>query len=599
MGDSSPGKAFSGQGPSPHFPVNPHLLGQCSDPFDSQQSQSPVGAPQAAPCLTGWPFPLAGSTSSSLCEHWVSRLPGSKPPSVTSAASSRRTSLASLSESVELMGERSEDDGGFSTRPFVRSVQRQNLSSRSSVTSPLATNENGIRPSWSLSAKLQMRSNSASPVHGSSGTLERIGESADDRVATSCFGSRRSLSGSPVEPRAVGSSSRGQQDSRTLGRAPLAVMEGVLRDDAPAWKAPSKTALQVDRNAPLGPFDNNNQIAFVDQSDSVESSPVKDGQNFGWPGKPDAGSPLQAPPSQESLGPGSGLKLGRAALSSQDSLTSHRSVASPPSSKALPKAPHSRSKLDSCRASGRPGSPAARPGKKDSGGKGPESASAPPAQPKHRPVSSPSSSSAARRSSSGGSGRGHPPSGKGRTSERGLSREGSKLSMGLEKMGGATSPRTNSPRLGQARGEGRPPESKHVRSTSLASLRSPGPGPRPSLKRDSKSEEKGLSFFKSALRQKETRRSADLGKTTLLAKKAGGGSCKAVGKTLSEEKLLEKATLPKASVAAKDPPFVPTKRSLLTACKSQSSQPEGSLKSPGGGQGSHQQGSAQPPPRAT
>ena len=60
-------------------------------------------------------FP-AGSTSSSLCEHWVSRLPGSKQASVTSAASSRRTSLASLSESVEMTGERSEDDGGSGFR---------------------------------------------------------------------------------------------------------------------------------------------------------------------------------------------------------------------------------------------------------------------------------------------------------------------------------------------------------------------------------------------------------------------------------------------------------------------------------------------------
>lgn len=41
----------------------------------------------------------------------MSRLPGSKPASAASAASSRRTSLASLSESVEMAGERSEDDG--------------------------------------------------------------------------------------------------------------------------------------------------------------------------------------------------------------------------------------------------------------------------------------------------------------------------------------------------------------------------------------------------------------------------------------------------------------------------------------------------------
>ncbi|ETE68339.1 Ubiquitin carboxyl-terminal hydrolase 31, partial [Ophiophagus hannah] len=510
-----------------------------------------------SPVLT----PKPGSTSSSLCEHWVSRLPGSKPPSVTSAASSRRTSLASLSESVELMGERSEDDGaymggrgdgswGLASFP----VPAAQSSARGPVlaTGVLESEEGAWLPAWGRPRRvfnpalreerpapelvfqilsdqpfghqrkrdppIVMRSNSASPVHGSSATLERIGESADDRVATSCFGSRRSLSGSPLEPRAAGSSHRGQQDSRTLGRGGDRQYLPQKSDDAPGWKGPGKTGPQVDRNAPLGPFDNNNQIAF-------------------------------------------------------DSLTSHRLVASPPSSKALPKAPRSRSKLDSCRASGRPGSPVARPGKKDTGGKGPEAASAPSAQPKHRP---------ARRSSSGGSGRGHPPSGKSRTSERGLSREGSKLSMGSEKTGGAASPRTNSPRLGQVRGEGRAPESKHVRSTSLASLRSPGPGPRSSLKRDSKSEEKGLSFFKSALRQKETRRSADLGKTTLLAKKAVGGSCKAAGKTLSEEKLPEKATLPNASVAAKDP-LIPTKRSLLTACKSQSSQLEGSPKSPGGG----------------
>lgn len=35
---------------------------------------------------------------------------------MTSAASSRRTSLASLSESVEMTGERSEDDGGSGFR---------------------------------------------------------------------------------------------------------------------------------------------------------------------------------------------------------------------------------------------------------------------------------------------------------------------------------------------------------------------------------------------------------------------------------------------------------------------------------------------------
>uniref|UniRef100_A0A7N8WZD2 Ubiquitin carboxyl-terminal hydrolase n=1 Tax=Mastacembelus armatus TaxID=205130 RepID=A0A7N8WZD2_9TELE len=54
---------------------------------------------------------VAGSTSSSLCDHWINRLPGSRPASLASGASSRRTSLASLAESVEFPGERSEDDG--------------------------------------------------------------------------------------------------------------------------------------------------------------------------------------------------------------------------------------------------------------------------------------------------------------------------------------------------------------------------------------------------------------------------------------------------------------------------------------------------------
>lgn len=58
-------------------------------------------------CLSG----TSGSTSSSLCEHWISRLMGSRPPSQASSGSSRRTSLASLSESAEFAGERSEDDG--------------------------------------------------------------------------------------------------------------------------------------------------------------------------------------------------------------------------------------------------------------------------------------------------------------------------------------------------------------------------------------------------------------------------------------------------------------------------------------------------------
>lgn len=62
-------------------------------------------------CLLYLCLCAAGSTSSSLCDHWINRLPGSRAASLASGASSRRTSLASLAESVEFPAERSEDDG--------------------------------------------------------------------------------------------------------------------------------------------------------------------------------------------------------------------------------------------------------------------------------------------------------------------------------------------------------------------------------------------------------------------------------------------------------------------------------------------------------
>ncbi|CAG5897971.1 unnamed protein product [Menidia menidia] len=76
------------------------------------------------------------------------------------------------------------------------------------------------------------------------------------------------------------------------------------------------------------------------------------------------------------------------------------------------------------------------------------------------------------------------------------------------------------------------PERRSVRSSSssssVTSLRSPSVSTK-DLQRNSKSEEKGLSFFKSALRQRESRRSADLGKSSVLTKKASERTCKQNG----------------------------------------------------------------------
>ncbi|KFZ58948.1 Ubiquitin carboxyl-terminal hydrolase 31, partial [Podiceps cristatus] len=536
---------------------------------------------------------VAGSTSSSLCEHWVSRLPGSKQPSIASAASSRRTSLASLSESVELTGERSEDDGGFSTRPFVRSVQRQSLSSRSSVTSPLAVSENGVRPSWSLSAKLQLRSNSPSrfsgdsPVHTSASTLEKIGEAADDKVSTSCFGSLRNLSSSYLEP-CDGS----RREHRTARRAPLAVMEGAFREESVVRTSSSdlsdgygKSSVQPDGNRPaLDPFDNNNQIAFVDQSDSVDSSPVKEVKapsGTGLAAEKADGTPKKVYSSKRVSEPDKSLRKGRTVLSAQETKVSHSS----PPLKSSQKASRSRSKTDSSRASGRHGSPALTQARKDHSTK-PLEVAVPSAQQKQKSGSSPSSTSA-KKTPSGSLTKGSS-AGKSRTSDRSLSREGSKISLGSDKTSITSSSRTSSPRISHSRSDSRAVDSKHVRSSSMANLRSPNVGVRSGLKRDSKSEEKGLSFFKSALRQKETRRSADLGKTTMLSKKTASGSSKSGSKNVLEDKS-EKGVVPPASqtnanITAKEKlvpkDATPNKHSLLSSRKSKSSQIDPGVPSP-------------------
>uniref|UniRef100_A0A8C0E4Y6 ubiquitinyl hydrolase 1 n=1 Tax=Balaenoptera musculus TaxID=9771 RepID=A0A8C0E4Y6_BALMU len=536
---------------------------------------------------------VAGSTSSSLCEHWVSRLPGSKQASVTSAASSRRTSLASLSESVEMTGERSEDDGGFSTRPFVRSVQRQSLSSRSSVTSPLAVNENCIRPSWSLSAKLQMRSSSPSrfsgdsPIHTSASTLEKIGEAVDDKVSISCFGSLRNLSSSYQDS----SDGHSRREHKVVGRAPLAVMEGVFKDESDTRKlnssvvdTQSKSSAQEDQLPPIsGPFDNNNQIAYVDQSDSVDSSPVKEVKPPSHPGslaKKSESAARRSPSSRGAPEPDRSLRKGRPVLASQESSLSSTSPSSPVPVKVSVKPSRSRSKADSSsRASGRHSSPAPQ---KESSPKSQDSVSSPSLQ-KQKSASSltDSASSTSTKKASGPALRGPFPPGKSRTSDRSLSREGSRQSLASDRASVTSSPKPSSPRVSQARaGDGRG-DGKHVRSSSMASLRSPSMNMKAGLKRDSKSEDKGLSFFKSALRQKETRRSTDLGKTTLLSKKVGGSSVKSVSKSAADDKA-EKGSqalgsqqpnvnaVGKEQLASKDP--ASAKHSLLSARKSKSSQ---------------------------
>ncbi|KAJ8402467.1 hypothetical protein AAFF_G00365500 [Aldrovandia affinis] len=448
---------------------------------------------------------VAGSTSSSLYEHWVNRLPGSRQPSVASGASSRRTSMASLAESGEFPGDLSGDDGGFSTRPFVRSVQRQSLSSRSSIASPLALCENGIKPSWSLSAKLQMRSNSPSRFSldsYSSSTLERIGEASDDKVSTSCFG--RSSS----------------------SKAPLAMMESITSDegssrksfDEPYCKAP---LLADKRGSKAEPLNNNNQATPGDSGSFGQgSSSTKEAKQRGGTGASSQkveGASTKRSTTKSLLESEKSSKKRQAASSAQTPLVSQ--VSSSPQAKVSnakvsnAKVSNTKTKGDSSKTSkakkelsqDQETAPAGATPRKQRGSSAPQSSAS--SSPTGRKVSGVERSSAGSRR---------------KPAERSGSRDSPRSSPLADKSRASCTAR---PSTGKAT-DGSRPERRVVRSSSssssVTSLRSPSVSSR-DLRRSSRSEDKGLSFLKSALRQKETRRSADFGKTTLLAKKAFRG----------------------------------------------------------------------------
>ncbi|XP_053550373.1 ubiquitin carboxyl-terminal hydrolase 31 [Bombina bombina] len=489
---------------------------------------------------------VAGSTSSSLCDHWISRLPGSRQPSIASAASSRRTSLASLAESVELTGERSEDDGGFSSRPFVRSVQRQSTSGRSSVTSPLVANENGFRPSWSLAAKLHLRSATScrhpsdSPTHGSS--LSKIGE-ADDHVSTSCFGSLRNLSGFHDYNESV------RKENRTVGRAPLAIAEGNTHGEPAAKKAvPSETfgkgaADLVGRNPLLDPIDNNNHIAYVDQSDSVNSSPVKENSPQSEEIMLKTNVTSKAIVEQEKT---PRAKVKDPSPSATSSINGRHVTKTKKSDVTTPvRRASTQHKKETGRVQDTPTSASQLKQKSASPAISSNSSPAPKKLPQSSKASNVSTSSI-----------------KPRPTEKTLSREGSKVSLGSDKASTSKSG-SSSVRVPQSKTSELSTENRTVRSSSMASLRTPHSGTRSNLKRDSKSEDKGLSFFKSALRQKESRRSADLGKTTLLSKKTPG----------TKSSAQEKSEVTSSSSATEAAPNL-KKHSALPAHKAKSSSDE-------------------------
>ncbi|KAM9425993.1 ubiquitin carboxyl-terminal hydrolase 31-like [Pholidichthys leucotaenia] len=454
---------------------------------------------------------VGGSTSSSLCEHWISRLMGSRPPSQASSGSSRRTSLASLSESAELTGERSEDDG-LSSRSAVRGMQRQSFSSRSSIASPLVLSENGTKPSWSHSAKLQLRSNSPSRFslesHSSSPTLERIGEVADNKLSASCF------TGSP------------KLDKLSGGKLALATLDRNASAKRLIEQVHSKAVTQAEQRNPLQAGDNNNVVTASEQASprlsgtskeakqrngSVDSAGIK--RTSTKTGLENDRSPKKRPATSSTSS--SSLSPASPAFDKSPSRAQSKGGASASSSKNKSEGPSKTCKSGSSRT--------ATPSKK--GSQTPEVLHPDSAQ--QRKSSSPASQTShpQRRTSPRGGGEKSSTSGRTKGADRSTSRESSRTSALSEKKvnhGGAPT------RLSAAsRVEGRPGKEERAAgrssssSSSMTSLRSPSVGvssvsaatPSKGPQRNSKTEDKGLSFFKTALKPKETRKPSDGGNT--------------------------------------------------------------------------------------
>lgn len=468
--------------------------------------------------------------------------------------------------------------GGFSVRPFVRSIQRQSLSSRSSIASPLAFSDSGIKPSWSLSAKLHMRSNSPSRFSldsRCSPPLERIGEACDDKVSTSCFGSY-------------------SRHERYFGsRSPLSMMESNQSDqdnnkrflDMMYCRAPTPVEKKSTKNEPT---ENNNQITAIDQNSlPAQATPSKEQKRKSSIGG--FGSKAESTGSTKSSSKGETEKTSKKRLcSTYKSSTSESTSSTPVKGKKV-----SSTKEKSVNAKKSTSTPSGTPSKT-------KEATHPVETPQHKPCvrSTPQSSASPSPTSKKNSSINEKSSTSSRKKlvERSFSRDSMHLSPVVDSLRGSSV--TRSP-LSKS-GESNRPERRLIRSSSssssVTSLRSPSISTR-DLQRSSKPEEKGLSFFKSALRQRESRRSADLGKSTLLAKKASERTCKQngqakdisgdkgkTGDAVSSQTSTEThggETKSETKTSSKPPSSL--SRTLLNVGKSKSSTSEVSLKSPANG----------------
>lgn len=457
----------------------------------------------------------------------------------------------------------------------MRSIQRQSLSSRSSIASPLAFSDSGLKPSWSLSAKLQMRSNSPSRFSldsRCSPPLERIREACDDKVSTSCFGSY-------------------SRHERYFGsRTPLSMMESNFSDndnnkrfiDMMYCRAPTPVEKKSNKSEAT---ENNNEITAVDQNMmSTQATPSKEQKRKSSIG----GFGLKA----ESTGPAkSSSKAEQEKTSKKRLCYTNKTPATDVSSSTPTKSKKvNSSKEKTVNTKKSTSTPSGTPSKTKDSNKAVE------ATPQHKPCvrSTPQSSaspsptakknlSTAEKNFTGS---------RKRLVERSCSRDSMHTSPLVDSLRGSSRSSLSK------NGDGSRLEKRSVRSSSssssVTSLRSPSVSTR-DLQRSSKSEEKGLSFFKSALRQRESRRSADLGKSAMLNKKTSEKTCKQNGQAKevdgderktgdtvsSQTETHEGESKPEKQESSKPPSSLT--RTLLSVGKSKSSTSVVSSKSPANG----------------
>jgi len=443
---------------------------------------------------------------------------------------------------------------------MMRGMQRQPLSSRSSMASPLALSDNnGTKPLWSLSSKLQLRSNSPSRFsldsHSSSPTLERIGEAVDDRVSGGGKASLVTTSESGAGPR--------RRLVEQLGQL----------------KVGSTAAAETWSSKQAG--ENNNLTPRMEPLTPGPVSPAKDKQRSG-DGESSGGNKRAAAKTSVESQEKSPKK--RPATSSTSSSSPSRAAPDKSPSRTQAKggsvASHPKTKGEGpCKSLKTASSKTATPSKKSSS-QTQETLRVESAQPKKSGAAGSQSSQPHKRPSPRGGAERSSASARTKGEERSTGRDSPRVPVVERKATPRSGAATASRDIGSAGGgkvEGRAGGRSSSSSSSITSLRSSSVGLPPASaappprgpRRNSRTEDKGLSFFKSALRQKESRRGAGGTEARSPDETSRDAADEASSEGASKSGSAEASA--KDSESSKSGTSAAAKRSLLTSNKTKSS----------------------------